>query len=604
MSRADIVHLESYRKRRDARFKRTLALHGNETDRSKILHHLWRAVNLVGADRAGLVWIDEYGPGLAHPHTVLDLGADRPRRVFSPLPLRTAWDTRVPGFLDLAGAGSRLERSGDGIASACCVALGSDGPRFWFVVVDSLTPRPSLTEKVAGELMFLAGEVASVVLHGDLGQKLAPQGSLEATQRLSDSSTPSFPGWPVLKDLEGCRNGCESSRTIGNRFLVARLVRGLLEDDFVIDRESIDHQVKGIRGELGSAGEGGAEAGNWDRILRAALSGDLGDLLAGLLEWGRAVEEQGHLNGALEILEIAYELAKALGSSEGAADAARFQGKVYRTRAEWDQAGAWYGVARRIAEETSDHRKVAAVLDGLANTFRDRGNLPRARETLMEVLEMGRAHGDRYALAIAHHDLMTVEKLSGDLLKAIRHGWLAVQAYDSREGGLRALFDLSGVLRESGELSAARNGYTVVAGQVDGFEYRILALDALAFIAALHGDPEEHDRIRIELDSAGWDDLSPVYRGQVLYFRGLSSRALGRSEEARKWLKDAMATAEAHGLNKLLFDIEETLLETETAQLPSATSWTPPEPWGAEIVGVRQGLRDMREALADAGSSP
>ncbi len=313
------------------------------------------------------------------------------------------------------------------------------------------------------------------------------------------------------------------------------------------------------------------------------------------------VEQEGHLNGALEILGLAWELAKALGSSKGAADAARFQGKVFRTRAEWEEAAVWYGLARKIAEETSDHRTLAAVLDGLANTYRDKGNLPRARETLMEVMELGRKHGDRYALAIAHHDLMTVEKLSGDLAGAVRHGWLAVQSYDSRDGSMRALFDLSGVLRESGELSAARNGYTVVAGQVAGLEYRVLALDALAFIAALQGDPEEHDRIRGEMELGRWQELSPVYRAQVLFFRGLSNRALGRREEAREWLEEALATAEAHGLSKLVFDVEEALADEKGTQPPSFETWTPGSPWGEEIAGVRQGLQEMRAALTDAG---
>ena len=151
MSQVDIVHLESYRKRRDARFQRALVLHGNEPDRSAVLHNLWRAVTMIGADRGGVVWLDEYGPGLAHPHTVLDLGADRPRRVFSPLPLRAAWETRVPGLLDLARTDRRWERLGDGIASACCIALGSDGPRSWFIVLDSLTPRPPLRMRRKGD---------------------------------------------------------------------------------------------------------------------------------------------------------------------------------------------------------------------------------------------------------------------------------------------------------------------------------------------------------------------------------------------------------------------------------------------------------------------
>ena len=168
MSQLDIVYLDTYRKRRDARLRCAMALHTHEPDRLSVLDQLWRAVSLVGGDRAGVIWIDEYGPGLAHPHTVLDLGADRPRRLFSPVPLRSAWETRGPGLLDLPRAEGAWAKVGGGIASACVVAIGSDGPRSWFLVVDSLTPRQPLPESVTGDLMFLAGEIASIVLHRDL----------------------------------------------------------------------------------------------------------------------------------------------------------------------------------------------------------------------------------------------------------------------------------------------------------------------------------------------------------------------------------------------------------------------------------------------------
>jgi tetratricopeptide (TPR) repeat protein len=603
MSQIDIVHLDSYRMRRNARFRRTLALHGHEADRSKVLQDLWQAVTLVGADRGAVVWLDEYGPGLAHPQTLLDLAADRPRRFFSPIPLRTAWETGVPGLLDLPQADGRWEKLGGGIASACVVALGSDGPRSWFLVADSLTPRPALTKKVAGELMFVAGEVASVVLHRDLDRVRAFLGSEVPAEAAFRDESGSFSGWPVLKDLEGRRGDDEVSRRIGNRFLVARVVRGLVEDDLVTDPESVAHQVKGVREELGSHGGNDPEAMAWDRVLREVAASDHGQLVAALLEWGRVVEGQGHLNGAVEILGLAYELAKATGSADAAADAARFQGKVFRTRAEWAQATAWYEVARGIAEEAGNPRKLAAVLDGLANAYRDRGNLPRAREVLQEVLEMGREIGDRYALAIAHHDLMTVEKLSGDLVGAIQHGWLAVQSYDSRDGSLRALFDLAGVLRESGELSAAWDAYSVVAGQVEGLEARVLALDALAFVAALKGDRGQHDYMRKRLDAEGWEEVSPVYRGQILFYRGMSCRALGDEVEGRAWLSKALGFAEEHGLNKLIFDAETALKESALAQALQTVRPAYQDSTPEEILGVRRGLREMREAQAGVGGS-
>ena len=293
------------------------------------------------------------------------------------------------------------------------------------------------------------------------------------------------------------------------------------------------------------------------------------------------------------------------GSVEAAVDAARFQGKVCRTLAEWDQAVVWYGIARRVAEEGGDARRLATVLDGLANTHRDRGNLPKARGLLADVLALGVESGDRYSRAIAHHDLMTVEKLAGNLEEAVLQGWEAVQLYDAPEGRLRALFDLAGVLREGGDLSASWDAYSVVAAQVENYDYRVLSLDALALLSALQGDEAESLRLRGAVDAQGWEDASVVVRSQILYFRGMACRALGREDEAGDWFGKALALAEEHRLNKMIFDAEKAL-EGKVAfpeKVETRSPYLGGVPQGG-IGGVRRGLRELREAQVTAGGLP
>jgi tetratricopeptide (TPR) repeat protein len=453
--------------------------------------------------------------------------------------------------------------------------------------------------------MFLAGEVTSLVLHGamDLRSGSGESGAGSSEVGSIAASQGGFSGWPVLKDLEGRGPGDPSASRIRMRFLVARVIKGLVEDELVVEPEAVHRQVELLRGELdGSHGEI-PEREAWERVLQAAVALEWDELTACLLEWGKLIEDAGHLHGAGEIFRLAFELARFSGSSLPALDSARFLGKILRTRARWEEALDWYGVANGIAEDLGDPGKRAVVLDGLANTFRDRGNLPKARDTLEEVLAIGRETGNRYATAVGHHDLMTVEKLSGDLVSAIQHGWQAVRTYDSREGSLRALFDLSGVLRESGELPAAKDGYSVVADQVKGFEYRVLALDALALIAATEGDVPAYRTIRDRMEAVGWRDLSPVYQGQVLYYRGLSSRALGWIEEERRWLEEALDYAETHELNKLIFDVETALAESAgTPEILAPLLGGEPEPFGEKISGVRSGLRELRTAEVKAGS--
>jgi len=451
--------------------------------------------------------------------------------------------------------------------------------------------------------MFLAGECASIVLHRDMGKAEASSGGLRffTTQEAPEER---FSGWPVLADVEGSGEDEALNARISGRFLVARLIRGLVEDDLVVDPDGLGHQLSGVRREVEAFDGTDEEARVWERILTALDILDHPELMTALLEWGGMVEGMGHLQGAREIHTLAYELAVAGGMAEAATDAARFCGRTLRKLAQWEEAVRWYGVARGVAEEVGNRRMLASVLDGLANTQRDRGNLPRAREILGQVLALGREENDLHVLAIAHHDLMTVEKKAGELDDAIGHGWEAVRSYDTEEGSLKALFDLAGVLKEVGELSAAWDAYAVVSTQVKSRDYRLLSLDGMAHIAALNGEEDRYEALRRQVDEMGWEGSSAVVRAQVLLYRGYSLTALKKVDEARGWLTRAVAFAEAQGLNQLIFEAEGALREIAELQ-DSDRSWTrsPAFELGSGVQEVRMGLRRMRESLAGAGGA-
>jgi hypothetical protein len=196
---------------------------------------------------------------------------------------------------------------------------------------------------------------------------------------------------------------------------------------------------------------------------------------------------------------------------------------------------------------------------------------------------------------------MTVEKEARNRKEAILHGWKAVHAYDSNDGRLFALFDLAGVLRESGHLSAAWDAYSVVSAQVTTFEYKILALDAMALIAAQKGSRARYESMRAQVDALGWEDegASVVMKGQLLLYRGLALRALGEKREGDKWITSALAFAEEHELNKIIFDAEAALKDRSTAETSEVGARAPSmETSGSDVQEVRQGLREMREAMA------
>jgi tetratricopeptide (TPR) repeat protein len=232
---------------------------------------------------------------------------------------------------------------------------------------------------------------------------------------------------------------------------------------------------------------------------------------------------------------------------------------------------------------------------------RELGNLPAARELFVEALDVAETSDDAETLASIHHDLMGLEHLAGDLDQALRHGWKAVNTYVSDVGRTRCIASMAGVLRDLGDWSAAEDAYTVVAHDSDDVYYRVYAYDALAHVAALRGDHATFDARAAQCDALDWENGPHSAKAEILYYRGLSFKLLGRFEVARNWLERAVAFAEEHDFHWVFFEAEATLYglsadvgvttETVVPDVPEVTR-APPE--------VREGLRAMREELASA----
>jgi tetratricopeptide (TPR) repeat protein len=575
MSVANVLKLDEYRDRRAQRLLRARALLGRDTTRLALFDHLGEVARLTGADRAAAVWIDETGQDLVHPHVIVDLVADRPRRIFSSDPLRRAWDLGIPGTWE---GGSSGEGAPVGVLA---IALGSDGARSWFLVCDSQVRRPRLDADRRQRLMFLAGECSALVLHRDLDD---PEGSEDRR---------GFPGLPVLEDLEGYEWDEARCRVVETRFQVARLIRGFLEDDLAVPEPRRVEWAGRAREELERTGPGPEHA-----LLLAALDayeqGDASALASAASTLAESAEGLDHAEGALELYASAFEAAAGVGEVEVAIRAARFAGRVLRRRARWHEADGWYQVALDIARAANHRDLEARALAGLGLVRRERGNLPGARDRFLEALEVAQEAGDAETLASIHHDLMGLEHVSGDLHAALRHGWRAVNTYRTDTGRTRCMAGMAGVLRELGDWDAAHDAYTLVVGASSEHYYRVYAFDGLAYVAALKGDVDGFEHWAAECDRVGWERGPAAAKAEVLCFRGRSLGLLGRTVEARAWLERAVAFASEQGFGRTLFLAEASLaaLSPSTERLEVERSSAPSE--------VRAGLRSMREALAEA----
>ena len=555
------------------------SLHGADLHRQALLRHLAGAARACGGDRAAVVWVDEYGPGLVHTHVVLDYLFDQPRRAFPVEPLRKAWDAGVPGAFD---------QTSDG-ASLLAVALGSDGTRAWFMVAESVTPRPALERSARERLMFLAGECSAVVLHRDLDRVTASPGS---------EGAPGFAGWSVLDDLKNREGEDLESRRITQRFAIARLVRMLLEDDLTLPGERLQEQCARARDEISQSAAGIREAELWERTLRALERGDFERLAPVLLELAAEVEGQGHLSGALEIYRSTYDLAARFGAAFEAIEAARFMGRVLRRLSRWTECQEWYEVARGVAAASGQKDRVARALAGIAIVHRRRGNLPAAREGLLAALEPAEESGDRDTVGSIYHDLMSVEQSAGEHGAALRYGWLAVRTSRSEGAQVRGLAGLAGALADAGEYAAAEDAWRVVAKRAVDTYYRGYAYDGLAYARAVQGDGSEFDTWAARADRLNWQAGATDLHVEVLYHRGLACRALRRVEDARVWFERARAFAEEHAFHQIAFQSQDALdsLDSRTVEsiVPDYRHAAPPE--------LRLGLREMRMDMVGVGA--
>lgn len=589
-ARQQVVGLSEHRSRRRRRLRMAEALWSGDPMRAALVRHLSELTEITEADRAAAVWLDEYGTSLVHPHVILDLLSDRPRRSFPLEPLERAWEIGLPGAYEAA---YDTIRSANG-RNLLAIALGSDGARAWFVVSDSIGARPRLGSEARERLLFLAGECAAVLLHRDLDR---PEGD----ESSGFSATPRrFSGWAILEDLEGREDSSADVAVIEQRFLVGRIVRDLVDDDLVLPRDELVERVRISRSEVDArVPKGGEPLTAWEPALRALEEGEVEGLAETLLEAGERSEAQGHRHGAVELYRCAYDIAAAVQVPTLAVDAARRQGRVHRRFARWDESVRSYRLAQQVAVVADLHERTARVLVGLASVRQENGSLPGARACYMEALELAQRSGEPDALASVHHGLLGLEHAAGNLETALQHGWVAVATYADARARVRCLASLAGVLVDFGDRTAGEDAWTVVAQQSDEAYYRIYAHDALAYLAALRGDLAEFEVQVAACDALDWRSGPISAQAEILYYRGLSYEALGLFDAARRWLTDAVEFSERHGLNRTLFRAEEAIRGLERREADAAQ---PDKTMPAAPREVREGLREMRRALAGAAS--
>jgi tetratricopeptide (TPR) repeat protein len=323
----------------------------------------------------------------------------------------------------------------------------------------------------------------------------------------------------------------------------------------------------------GARGAGGA-------ILRSLT--DPPKLASALSDLGHDLEDRSQLLEAAAAYTILYELALMERDAVGCMDAARWAGRACRKAAQWNDALNWYALARRIAEHRGDFLRLVRVLDGLGNTYRERGAFPKARQCYGDAWKVAQVAGSPVETANVALGLMTVEREAGRLDSAAAFGWRALGLQTDPAERANLLLNIGTLLREGGDLDAAECAYRVSRAVGATAEVRVLAADALAYCAALRADAGAYRRLRPR-----GVRTPPYVRVQLGYFRGASLRALGDARAGRV-LAAVERYARAHGLSE--WEMKSVALSESPLPDSRRVIQTPPH--------VSRGLRELESALA------
>ena len=259
----------------------------------------------------------------------------------------------------------------------------------------------------------------------------------------------------------------------------------------------------------------------------------------------------------------------------------------YRAMDQLDDASAAYTAASEIAQAAGDMVGVLRARVGEAAIAGRRGNYPRAQDILDDTI--ARATGDnlRDVRSRALHQRANVAKARGEYELAIRFAYDALHYSETPTEKDRILGDIAGAFSDLGVYTAARDAYLVLSVTAqEQFTRWAAALNLLDIAVRTGSEPLFEQHRRQLLGQA----LPPYLATGFQLTLGQGYQRFGDDDKARRHLTAAVASAQEHGLNALLFDAEEALLgmHKKPATTPSQLSLATEEVAGA--------IRALREA--------
>jgi tetratricopeptide (TPR) repeat protein len=313
-----------------------------------------------------------------------------------------------------------------------------------------------------------------------------------------------------------------------------------------------------------------------------------------LSAYGRALHFDAKWHLAADVNATLLEYAHPIDEADVYINASMQLGYCLRMLSSWDEAGAAYADAGRVATSMGDVVGILRAQIADARLSSARGNLPRAEEILDQTIARAKSETLQDIVGLALHERAAVAHERHQFEQSIRLGYEALENTTSHTARDRVLSDIAVSFMELGVISVARDAFLVLAATSQEQYLRWVASLNLLDIAIADGSEPAFEAYRRELVQAA---LPVALQVNLHMLSGKGYQEFGRTDRARNSLTLAIELASQHRLNQLLINAEQQLLQLEIGERAN-TRVTREAP--SEVAYVATAIHAMRE-LAGAG---
>jgi tetratricopeptide (TPR) repeat protein len=311
----------------------------------------------------------------------------------------------------------------------------------------------------------------------------------------------------------------------------------------------------------------------------------------GLMAYGRALDYEAAWGLATDVFATVAKLTRPERNARLAVEANVAVGGAARRNGDWDTSARAYSQAAYIADTLGDHAGVLTVQVGIANTYLARGNLPRAKGILDDVVVQSREKNMPEIQGMALLSQATLAHQRGEKAEMVRLAYEALKLTSKPNERDRVLGDLAVGFSEIGMADAARDSYLLLTATAQTKWVRWSATINLMELASRDGMPAEFDSYAAELKRA---PMGPWLRSHYLLFLGEGLERFGRFAAAAEALGQAAEYAATNQIHSVTFKAENALVA-----MRSNRRITEPAPdfegVSLEVLAAAQSISELRK---------